>query len=207
MKSMKSKKIDITLVILIVFIIAITLTACKKKEDVSSDSQPLSEATITQVNEATTLQIEEKLKTMTFDEVEVDQTKAFTGLGYDIEESGDGFSLSQLKKELSEGTISEKDYHIAVVSLAYDTDFFITTYGSKLKYESYDPSPSLQWMIDHPDELSEQESNMLQKAILPKESFDFLDELSSTKTSSLLDFILPGYTHKLMSITVRSSFR
>jgi hypothetical protein len=193
MKSMKSKKIGITLVILIVFIIAITLTACKKKEDVSSDSQPIDEATITQVNEETTLQIEEKLKTMTFDEVEVDQTKAFTGLGYDIEESGDGFSISQLKKELSEGTISEKDYHIAIVALAYDIDFFITTYGSKLKLESYDPSASLQWMIDHPDELNEQESTMLQKAILPKDSFDFLEETSSKDKTSLLDSILPGY--------------
>jgi len=189
---MKIRKLSTILVLFI--LIALSLTSCKKKQEESTESHTKSEATIEQVNEETTLQLEEKLKTMTFDEKETDPADAYKELGYAIEESADGFSLTTLKKELSSGTLSEKNYHIAVVSLAYDTTFFIDTYGSKLIPESYDPSSSLQWMIDHPDELNDREAQMLQKAILPKDSFDFLNELTPQKTSSLLDYILPGYT-------------
>ncbi|MBN2221177.1 MAG: hypothetical protein JW708_03155, partial [Vallitaleaceae bacterium] len=163
---MKAKNIVINLTLLIFIIIS--LQACKKKEENNTVEEVFSDMTIEQADEEASVQAQEKLFTMDLEAEELESEKeeetAYIKLGYEVKESGEGFSLSTLKKQLNEGSLSEQEYHCAVVSLAYDPSFFKEEYATELIAESYDPSSSLQWMIDHQKELDEREKAMLQKA-------------------------------------------
>lgn len=192
-------RIRIARVIVGTLIASLLLSACKKEEKSVANNIVSEIESIEQFDEEQTLQVQKDLYEIDlegeeFEQEEISIGDAYAELGYEMEESEEGFSLSTLKRELNEGAITEHEYHSYMVALAYDPDYFIEEYGEKLRQESYDPSASLQWLIDHQDELDERETKMLEEALLPEESFDFLDELSPEESGSIFDLFLPVHT-------------
>ena len=99
-------------------------------------------------------------------------TDAWETLGYEVAGDGDDHEgkphiLSAMKQDVLAGKLSEHDYHVRHVAMVYDPAYFMGLNGKRLWKEPVDLSVSLQWMLDHESQLSEQEKGMLKKAVLP----------------------------------------